>query len=330
MTDVDMAYTRLGRTGLEVSRLCLGCMNFGSSQPWMLDDRERSIDLIREALDAGVNFLDTANAYSRGESEEIVGEAIEGYDREELVVATKVYFPMGEGPNKSGLSRKHILDQVERSLDRLGTDYVDLYQIHRWDPDVDIEETLSALDHLVDSGRVRYLGASTMSAYQFTKALYTADVEGYERFACMQPEYNAVDRHEEANLLPVCAGEGVGVIPWSPLAGGFLTGKYDRGDEVPEGSRAETDDYTENRFTEENWAVLDAVREVAADLDATPAQVSLAWLLHRDVVDAPIVGPRTGEHLRENLRAVELDLTDEQVERIEAPKTPRWPAPGKD
>jgi aryl-alcohol dehydrogenase-like predicted oxidoreductase len=157
MTDVDMAYTRLGRTGLEVSRLCLGCMNFGSSQPWMLNDRERSVDLIREALDAGVNFLDTANAYSRGESEEIVGEAIEGYDREELVVATKVYFPMGEGPNKSGLSRKHILDQVERSLDRLGTDYVDLYQIHRWDPAVPIGETLSALDHLVDSGTVRYL-----------------------------------------------------------------------------------------------------------------------------------------------------------------------------
>ncbi len=330
MTDVDMAYTRLGRTGLEVSRLCLGCMNFGSSQEWMLDDRDRSIDLVHEALDAGVNFLDTANAYSRGESEEIVGEAIESYDREELVLATKVYFPMGEGPNKSGLSRKHILDQVENSLDRLGTDYIDLYQIHRWDPDVEIEETLSALDYLVESGKVRYLGASTMSAYQFTKALYTADVEGYERFACMQPEYNAVDRHEEANLLPVCAGEGVGVIPWSPLAGGFLTGKYDRDAAVPEGSRAETDDYTENRFTDENWDVLDAVREVAAEVDATPAQVSLAWLLHQGVVDAPIVGPRTAEHLRENLRAVELDLTDEQLDRIEAPKTPRWPAPGKD
>jgi aryl-alcohol dehydrogenase-like predicted oxidoreductase len=330
MTDVDMAYTRLGRTGLEVSRLCLGCMNFGSSREWMLDDRDRSVDLIREALDAGVNFLDTANAYSRGESEEIVGEAIEGYDREELVLATKVYFPMGDGPNKSGLSRKHILDQVENSLDRLGIDYIDLYQIHRWDPDVEIEETLSALDSLVESGRVRYLGASTMSAYQFTKALYAADVEGYERFACMQPEYNAVDRHEEANLLPVCAGEGVGVVPWSPLAGGFLTGKYDRGADVPEGSRADTDDYTENRFTDENWDVLDAVRDVAREVDATPAQVSLAWLLHKDVVDAPIIGPRTERHLRENLQAVELALTDEQLDRIEAPKTPRWPAPGKD
>jgi aryl-alcohol dehydrogenase-like predicted oxidoreductase len=328
--DVDMAYTRLGSTGLEVSRLCLGCMNFGSAEEWMLDDRERSVSLIREALDAGVNFLDTANVYSRGESEEIVGEAIEGYDREELVLATKVYFPMGEGPNKSGLSRKHLLDQVENSLERLGTDYVDLYQIHRWDPEVGIEETLSALDHLVEEGLVRYVGASTMSAYQFTKALYTADLEGYERFTCMQPEYNAVDRHEEANLLPVCEGEGVGVIPWSPLAGGFLTGKYSRDDEVPEGTRADTDEYTRERFTEENWAVLDAIEDVADEVDATPAQVSLAWLLHREVVDAPIVGPRTSEHLQENLRAVEVELTDEQVARIEAPKTPRWPAPGKD
>ena len=327
--DVEMTYTRLGRTGLEVSELCLGCMNFGSAREWMLDDRERSVDLIREALDAGVNFLDTANAYSRGESEEIVGEAIEGYDREELVLATKVYFPMGDGPNTSGLSRKHILDQVENSLERLGTDYIDLYQIHRWDSAVDIEETLSALDHLVETGKVRYLGASTMSSYQFTKALYTADVEGYERFTCMQPEYNAVDRHEEANLLPVCAGEGVGVIPWSPLAGGFLTGKYSP-DEVPEGTRADTDDYTRERFTEENWAVLDAIRDVADEVDATPAQTALAWLLHQEVVDAPIVGPRTTEHLRENLGAVEVAMTDEQVARIEEPKTPRWPAPGKD
>jgi aryl-alcohol dehydrogenase-like predicted oxidoreductase len=168
-----------------------------------------------------------------------------------------------------------------------------------------------------------------MTAYQFTKALYTADVEGYERFTCMQPEYNAVDRHEEANLLPVCEGEGVGVIPWSPLAGGFLTGKYSR-DEVPEGTRADTDEYTRNRFTEENWAVLDAIRDVASEVDATVPQTSLAWLLHKDVVDAPIVGPRTSAHLQENLRAVEVALTDEQVERIEAPKTPRWPAPGKD
>jgi aryl-alcohol dehydrogenase-like predicted oxidoreductase len=329
--DAEMTYTRLGRTGLEVSELCLGCMNFGSAREWMLDDRERSVALIREALDAGVNFLDTANAYSRGESEEIVGEAIEGYDREELVLATKVYFPMGDGPNKSGLSRKHILDQIGNSLERLGTDYIDLYQIHRWDSEVEIEETLSALDHLVEEGLVRYVGASTMSSYQFTKALYTADIEGYERFSCMQPEYNAVDRHEEANLLPVCSGEGVGVIPWSPLAGGFLTGKYSRDEvEVPEGTRADTDDYTRERFTEENWAVLDALEDVSEEVGATTPQTALAWLLHKEVVDAPIVGPRTSDHLRENLGAVGVELTDDQVARIEAPKTPRWPAPGKD
>ncbi|MFC6725564.1 aldo/keto reductase, partial [Halobium palmae] len=275
----EMEYTKLGSTGLDVSRLCLGCMNFGSGAEWMMNDREAGVDLIREALDAGVNFLDTANIYSQGESEEIVGEAIEGYDRDELVVATKVYGDVGEGPNKSGLSRKHVLDQVEASLDRLGTEYIDLYQIHRWDEGTDVEETLSALNRLVETGKVRYIGASTTTAYRFTKALYTSDVEGYERFACMQPEYNAVDRHEEANLLPVCEGEGVGVIPWSPLAGGFLTGKYERDADPEEGLRADADQYTRDRFTEENWAVLDEIRGVADEIDATPVQVSLAWLL---------------------------------------------------
>ncbi|WP_284014565.1 aldo/keto reductase [Halobaculum litoreum] len=325
-----MTYTRLGDTGLEVSRLCLGCMNFGSGEPWMMGDRDASVDLIHEALDLGINFLDTANVYSAGESEEIVGDAVASADRDELVLATKVYFDMHDGPNGGGLSRKHILDQAEASLDRLDTDYIDLYQIHRWDDDTPIEETLAALDHLVESGRVRYIGASTMTAYRFTKALYTSDVEDYSRFTCMQPEYNAVDRHEEANLLPVCAGEGVGVIPWSPLAGGFLTGKYERDSQPEAGLRADADEYTADRFTEENWAVLDAVRAVAAERAATPAQVALAWLLHRDVVDAPIIGPRTSEHLRENAGAVGVDLTDAEVARIAEPKTPRWPAPGKD
>ena len=327
--DDGMTYTKLGDTGLETSRLCLGCMNFGSGEPWMMGDREASIDLVHEALDLGINFLDTANVYSTGESEEIVGDAVASANRDELVLATKVFGEMRDGPNGSGLSRKHILDQVEASLDRLDTDYIDLYQIHRWDDDTPIEETLAALDHLVETGRVRYIGASTMTAYQFTKALYTSDIEDYERFACMQPEYNAVDRHEEANLLEVCEGEGVGVIPWSPLAGGFLTGKYDRGDDTEEGYRAETDEYTRNRFTEENWAVLEEIRAIAGDRDATPAQVSIAWLLHRDVVDAPIIGPRSSEHLRENVGALGVDLTDEEIARIEAPKTPRWPAPEK-
>jgi aryl-alcohol dehydrogenase-like predicted oxidoreductase len=325
-----MQYTYLGNTGLEVSRFCLGCMNFGSGADWMMNDRDASLELLDHAIDAGINFLDTANAYSRGESEEIVGEAIAERDRDEFAIATKVYFPMGDGPNKSGLSRKHILDQAHASLDRLGTDYIDLYQIHRWDDHVPIEETLSALDHLVDEGLVRYVGASTMSSYEFTKALYTADVENVERFSCMQPEYNAVDRHEEANLLPVCEGEDIGVIPWSPLAGGFLTGKYERDSDVPAGTRAETDAYTSNRFTDENWAVLDEIRELAEEKDASPAQISLAWLLHKPVVDAPIIGPRSIDHLDENLAALDIDLTPDEIARIEAPKTPRWPAPGKD
>ncbi|SDN09813.1 Predicted oxidoreductase [Halogranum gelatinilyticum] len=326
-----MEYTRLGRTGLEVSRLCLGCLNFGSGQDWMMNDPDASIEVVERALDLGINFFDTANAYSRGESEMILGEAIEGHDREELVLATKVYFDMGDGPNKRGLSRKHILDQVEGSLDRLGTDYIDLYQIHRWDDHTPIEETLEALDYLVTSGKVRYLGASTMAGWQFSKALYEADLEGLERFACMQPEYNLVDRHEEANLLPICADQGVGVIPWSPLAGGFLAGKYDRDDDsVPEGTRAETDDYTKNRFTEENWQVIDEVRRLAAEKDATPAQVSLAWLLHKEVVDAPIIGPRRLDHLEENVEALSVGLTDDEIERLEEPIFPQWPVQGKD
>jgi aryl-alcohol dehydrogenase-like predicted oxidoreductase len=324
-----MEYTRLGTTGLEVSRLCLGCMNFGSGEPWMMDDEAASRDLLAAAMDAGINFLDTANVYSRGESERIVGEAIAERDRSELAVATKVFGPMGEGPNQSGLSRKHVLDQCRASLDRLGLDYIDLYQIHRFDDDVPLAETLSALDHLVDEGLVRYVGASTMPAWKFTKALYQADADNHERFVSMQPEYNAVDRHEEANVLPACEAEGVGVVPWSPLAGGFLTGKYERG-EAPESGRAATDEYTAARFTDENWRVLDAVREVADEESATPAQVALAWLLSKDVVDAPIVGPRTRAHLEEDLGALDVSLSAAQRERIEAPVTPRWPAPEKD
>jgi aryl-alcohol dehydrogenase-like predicted oxidoreductase len=326
----EMEYTYLGDTGLEVSRLCLGCMNFGSGQPWMVNDREASLEVLDRAMDLGINFLDTANVYSGGESEEIVGEAIASRRRDELAVATKVRFPMRDGPNASGLSRKHVIDQAYASLDRLGTDYIDLYQIHRWDEDVPLEETLSALTHLVDEGVVRYLGASTMAAWRFAKALYAADAWGYERFVSMQPEYNAVDRHEEANVLPACAEEGIGVVPWSPLAGGFLTGKYERDDEPPEGSRAAEDDYTERRFTGENWAVLEEVRTVAEAKGATPAQVSLAWLLARDVVDAPIVGPKRTDHLEEHVGALSVSLTDEEVARIDSPKTPRWPARGKD
>jgi aryl-alcohol dehydrogenase-like predicted oxidoreductase len=326
----EMTYTRLGDTGLEVSEFCLGCMNFGSDEPWMIGDEEQSKEVIHRAVDLGINFFDTANVYSQGESEQILGDALAEYDRDEMVIATKVFGRMGEGPNRQGLSRKHILDQVEASLERLGTDYIDLYQIHRWDDETPIEETLSALDSLIEKGVVRYVGASTMPGWKFSKALYTADIENYERFRCMQPEYNAVDRHEEANLLPVCEDQGVGVIPWSPLAGGFLTGKYDRDDDPEDGLRADADEYTNQRFTEENWEVLEAIESVAEEKDASPAQVSLAWLLHKPVVDAPIIGPRKLEHLEENVAAIDVDLTDEDLERIEAPKRPSWPAPNKD
>ncbi|WP_435129609.1 aldo/keto reductase [Halobaculum sp. D14] len=321
----EMQYTTLGSTGLEVSRFCLGCMNFGTEQPWMLNDHDDSVDLIHEALDAGINFLDTANVYSTGESEEIVGDAVASANRDELVLATKVFGEMRDGPNGSGLSRKHIIDQCEASLDRLGVDYVDLYQIHRWDDDTPIEETLAALDHLVETGRVRYVGASTMTAYQFTKALYTSDIEDYSRFVSMQPEYSAVARYEEPNVLDVCDGEDVGVIPWSPLAGGFLTGKYDRDAEPPAGTRGAASESVRSYFSEENWAVLDAVRAVAAEENATPAQVALAWLLHRDVVTAPIIGPKSADHLHENLGALDVSLSPEQLSRIAEPKTPRYP-----
>ncbi|QSW99449.1 aldo/keto reductase [Haloterrigena alkaliphila] len=322
-----MEYTHLGETGLEVSRLCLGCMNFGTDQPWMVHDREQARAVIHRALDLGITFFDTANIYSQGESEEILGEALADADRDrsELAVATKVYGPMHDGPNGQGLSRKHVLEQAEASLERLGLDYVDLYQIHRWDDETPIDETLSALDALIEAGKVRYIGASTMPAWKFMKALSRADVDNRERFVSMQCEYNLVDRHEEANVLPLCADQGIGVLPWSPLAGGFLTGKYERGED-PEDGRAASDEFMEKRFTEENWDVLEVVRDLADEKGLTPAQLSLSWLLHKDLVDAPIVGPRTIDHLEGTVGALEVELTDGEIERLEAPQTPVWNA----
>ena len=318
----EMKHTTLGSTGLEVSRLCLGCMNFGSDASWMIDDREKSKEVIERAVSHGITFFDTANVYSQGESEEIVGEALAGR-RDEFVIATKVYGPMRDGPNGQGLSRRHVLEQAEASLDRLGTDYIDLYQIHRWDDETPIAETLSALDRLVADGKVRYVGASTMPAWKFAKALYTADIDNRERFVSMQCEYNLVDRHEEQNVLPLCRDQGVGVIPWSPLAGGFLADKYDP-DEEPEAGRAATDDHTQNRFTEDNWAVLDVVRDLAKEKGVSPVELSIAWLLHKPVVDAPIVGPRTIEQLDGTVGALDVSLTDEEIARLEEPKEPVW------
>ena len=317
-----MEHTTLGRTGLEVSRLCLGCMNFGSGAEWMIGDREKSKEVIERAISHGITFFDTANVYSRGESEAILGEALDGR-RDDYVIATKVHGRMREGPNGQGLSRRHILEQAEASLDRLGTDYIDLYQIHRWDDSTPIEETLSALDSLVNDGKVRYVGASSMPAWKFAKALYRADLDNRERFVSMQCEYNLVDRHEEENVLPLCRDQDVGVIPWSPLAGGFLADKYDRGDE-PEEGRAATDEHTRNRFTEENWAVLDAVRELAEEKSVSPVELSIAWLLHKPVVDAPIIGPRTISQLDGTVGALDVSLTDEEIARLEASKDPVW------
>ena len=301
-------------------------MNFGTEADWMIHDEDEAVEVIDRARELGINFFDTANTYSNGESEEILGRAIEEYDRGEVVVASKVYFPATEspGPNQQGLSRKHILEQVEDSLDRLRTDYIDLYQIHRWDDSVPVEETLAALDTLVEDGRVRYIGASTMASWKFMKALAASETEDYERFACMQPEYSLTKRHEEANVLPLSADQGVGVIPWSPLAGGFLTGKYTRAGEPEDARMAETDSGPEDRFSDAEWNVLDAVRTVANEKNATPAQVSLAWLLHKPVVDAPIVGPRSTTHLEENVAALDVELTDDEVERLEAPIAPSW------
>ena len=280
--------------------------------------------MIRTAIDRGIDFLDTANVYSRGGSERTVGEAIDGMC-DELVVATTVRGEMADRQNGSGLSRKHVLEQARASLDRLGTDYVDLYQIHRWDDDAPTTETLSALDHLVGEGLVHYVGASTMPAWKFTKALYEADVNNYERFVCQQPEYSLVRRHEEQNLLPVCEDQGIGVIPWSPLAGGFLAGKYDR-EAGGEGRLAEDgDDPVTERFPDAHWDVLDVVRDLADEKDTSPVAVSLVWLLHKDVVTAPIVGPKSVEQLEDDLEAVAVELSDEEVEYLEAPIDPVWP-----
>ena len=326
MSADSMAYTRLGSTGLEVSQICLGSMNFGSEAEWMMNDREASIELIQQAIDAGINFIDTANTYSNGESERIVGEAVSAYDREQLVLATKVYFPATDdpGPNQQGLSRKHIFDQIDNSLANLGTDYVDLYQIHRWDDTTPIEETLSALDALIDAGKVRYIGASTMPSWRLMEALKTSDVENYERFVSVQPEYSLSKRHEEENTLPVADDQELGVITWSPLAGGFLTGKYTR-EEAPEGSRLAKEGVSPSEaFSAEEWAVLDELREIAKDHDATPAQISLAWQLHKDIVTAPIIGPRTADQLESALDARDISLSGAEIERLEAPIDPSW------
>ncbi len=314
-----MEYVNLGRAGIKVSRICLGCMSFGNSAEWMLEiDEVRPI--IRKALDLGINFFDTANVYSRGRSEEIVGELLKDY-REDVVIATKVYGKMGEGPNDRGLSRLHILKQIEGSLKRLQTDYVDLYQIHRWDYETPIEETLRTLDDLVHQGKVRYIGASSMWAWQFAKALWTSDRLGLERFVSMQNHYNLCYREEEREMIPLCKEEGIAIIPWSPLARGFLTGKYKR-DKEPEGARYRSDRWLKERFFHpEDWDVLDALLEVAAEKGVPPAEVALAWLFEKGVT-APIVGVTKVEHVEQAVESLEVRLTSEDLKRLEEPYKP--------
>ncbi len=315
-----MEYTRLGDTGLSVSRICLGCMSFGSANEWGLDADE-SADIIDRAIDLGVNFFDTANTYSTGESERILGEALAGYDRDWSVVATKVYNDMDpDNPNAAGLSRKAIEQELANSLDRLGMDTVDLYQIHRWDYDAPIGETLRTLDDAVRRNQVRYIGASSMWAHQFAEALHTSDRLGLERFVSMQNYYNLQYREEEREMLPLCRKEGIGVIPWSPLAGGFLARPHEELDATERGEEmAETFGRAFQGVPEE---INERVQEVAADHGVSMAQVALAWLLSKDVVDAPIVGTTSVEHLEDAVAAVELDLPDSEVAYLEEPYRP--------
>jgi len=303
----------------------MGCMSFGGakegSYAWTLD-YEASKPIIKRAIDLGINFFDTADVYSMGKSEEVLGRVIKG-QREDLVVATKVYNEMGPGPNERGLSRKHVRRGVRQSLERLGTDYIDLYQIHRWDYDTPIVETLTTLDDLVHAGKVNYIGASSMWAWQLATALDTSERLGLEQFVSMQDHYNLVYREEEREVIPLCISRGLGIIPWSPLARGFLSGKYSMG-KPPSGARYEKDQLLRERyFTKQDFRVLAAVHRMAKEKGVTPAQLALAWLLHKPGVTAPIVGPTKVGQLEELVEALSVRLTRQDVERLEADYRPR-------
>ena len=319
-----MKTVRLGNTGLEVSRLCLGCMSYGDPgwRPWILDE-EQAREHFKKAIELGIDFFDTADAYSRGVSEEITGKLLrEMLPREDYVLATKVFYPMAEGPNRGGLSRKHVLSACDASLARLGVDYIDLYQIHRWDFGTPIEETLEALDSLVRSGKVRYLGASSMAAWQFAKALFTAERNGWHRFVSMQNHFNLAYREEEREMIPLCLDQGIGLIPWSPLARGFLTGSRRRNYKGAT-RRAQADPFADDMyFRDEDFDVLDALLRVAEERGARPAQVALSWLLSFPGVAAAVVGATRVEHLQELAAATEMVLTGEEIQRLEAPYRP--------
>jgi len=313
-----MEYVNLGRTGLKVSRLCLGTMTYGSPKwhEWILPEQE-SRPFIQRALELGINFFDTADAYSSGVSEQILGRALQDFSqRDQVVIATKVNYPTGEGPNQRGLSRLHILNAIDASLRRLDTDYVDLYQIHRWDNETPIEETLEVLHDLVKAGKVRYIGASSMYAWQFTKALYLADLHGWTRFVSMQNHYNLVYREEEREMLPLCREEKIAVIPWSPLARGFLTGTRQRGS-GGETMRSRTDEFAAKMyFKETDFQIVGRVLDLAKRRGVSPAQIALAWLLRQPGITSPIVGASKPHHLEEAFAALEIELSDDECHSL--------------
>ncbi|UCG04194.1 MAG: aldo/keto reductase [Candidatus Heimdallarchaeota archaeon] len=325
-----MDYVKLGKTGLSVSRICLGMMSYGdpSILKWCLDINA-SQPIVEKALDLGINFFDTANVYSRGRSEEITGELLKEY-RDDVVIATKVFFPV-EGfvttpkPNKSGLSRYHITRAIKDSLNRLNMDYVDLYQIHRLDPHTPIEEILRSLNLLIDNGSVLHIGASSMFAWQFAKSLWLAEQYGLEPFRTMQNHYNLCYREEEREMLPLCKDQGLGVIPWSPLARGFLSGKYTRDGNADDHIRARTDRYMKPRFFKpEDFDVVERVVEIAQEKDVKPAQIALAWLFSKDYVTSPIIGATKIEHVEEAVEALDIKLTENEIKRLEEPYKPHF------
>jgi aryl-alcohol dehydrogenase (NADP+) len=315
-----MQYVNLGKTGLKVSRLCLGMMTYGSAtwRPWILDE-EQARPFVRRALDAGINFFDTADVYSLGASEQVTGNLLKslGVKREQVIVATKVCSPMSEDVNDRGLSRKHILDSIDQSLRRLGMDYVDLYQIHRWDYDTPIEETMQALHDVVRAGKARYIGASSMFAWQFSKAQFTADLNGLTRFVSMQNHYNLVYREEEREMIPLCIDQGVGLIPWSPMARGFFAGNRSKGG-GGDTARSQSDPFANKLyFRDEDFNVAERARDVGVQHNASGSQVALAWILSKAHITAPIIGASKMEHLDQAIAALDIKLSEEEVKQLE-------------
>jgi aryl-alcohol dehydrogenase-like predicted oxidoreductase len=318
-----MQYVNLGNTGLKVSRLCLGMMTYGSKKwrKWTLDEKEAK-PFVKRALDAGINFFDTADVYSLGESEQVTGNLLKDVKRENIVVATKVHGQMSDDINDGGLSRKHIMDSIDKSLTRLQMDYVDLYQIHRWDYGTPIEETLDALNDIVRAGKARYIGASSMFAWQFAKALHVSEKNGWAKFVSMQNHYNLAYREEEREMIPLCKDQGIGLIPWSPMARGFFAGNRKRGG-GGETTRAQNDPFADELyFRESDFVIADRAAEVAREHNATGSQIALAWLLNKPHITAPIIGSGKIEHLDQAIAAAEIKLTEDQVKRLETSYQP--------